>query len=287
MLDVVVLGSLNLDLVARCARLPEPGETVTGSTFHEYPGGKGLNQAVAVARSGARVALVGAVGDDDAGRTLRDVARLDGIDDTAISTVAGSATGRAIISVDESAENSIIVIPGANHRVPSNELPPSRVVLAQLEVPIELVIDGFRAARASGATTMLNPAPAASLPAELVAVTDIIIPNEHEVGLIGGVDALRAAGVATVVVTQGARGVSVSDATGTRSFPAFSVETIDTTGAGDAFCGSLAAQLAQGVPLETSIGWASAAGALATTGEGAVPSLPFAAAIEALHSRQS
>lgn len=274
MLDVVVLGSLNLDLVARCARLPAPGETVIGSTFDEYPGGKGLNQAVAAARSGASVALIGAVGDDDAGRTLRQVARTDGIVEDDIITLGGLATGRAIISVDDAAENSIIVVPGANQRFTLPQLPPSRVVLAQLEIPTEAVIEGFRAAQLAGAMTVLNPAPATQLSANLLALTDIIIPNEHEVELIGGVDALRAAGVATVVVTLGARGVLVNDHTGSRSQPAFAVDTVDTTGAGDAFCGSLTARLAGGATLDESTRWAAAAGALATTTAGAVPSLP-------------
>ena len=282
MLDVVVVGSLNLDLVARASRLPGPGETVIGSTFHEYPGGKGLNQAVACARSGARVAMIGAIGDDDAGRSLRRVAVAEAIDDSAISTITDTATGRAIISVDDHAENSIIVVPGANHRVPLLQLPACHIVLAQLEIPTETVIEGFRIAKSAGATTILNPAPATALPAELLALTDIIIPNEHEVELIGGVEALRDAGISTVVVTKGARGVDVTDHAGTTSYPAHRVATVDTTGAGDAFCGSLAARLAAGASFDDSVRWASAAGALATMTAGAVPSLPMSVDIERL-----
>lgn len=281
MFDVIVLGSLNLDLVARTERLPSPGETVTGSTFHEFPGGKGLNQAVAAARSGASVAMVGAIGDDAAGRTLRRVALDDGVDDSDISTVDGVASGRAMIGVDDHAENSIIVIPGANQHVTLARLRPTRVVLAQLEIPIEIVTAAFRAARAAGATTILNPAPAAPLPAELLAVTDVVIPNEHEAELLGGIDALRAAGIGTVIVTRGADGATVTDGHGTRSYAAQKVATVDTTGAGDTFCGAFAAQLAATRPLETCIDWAIAAGALATTIDGAVPSLPFASTISA------
>lgn len=281
MFDVTVLGSLNLDLVARTERLPAPGETVTGSAFHEFPGGKGLNQAVAASRSGASVAMVGAVGDDDAGRTLRRIAVENGIDAADISTVAGVASGRAMIGVDDQAENSIIVIPGANHHLPRLDLRPSRVVLAQLEIPIDIVVVAFHAARSSGSTTILNPAPATPLPAELLSLTDVAIPNEHEVELLGGVAALRSAGVGTVIVTRGADGVTITDDHGTRAFPARRVTTVDTTGAGDAFCGAFAARLAATQPFNECIEWAIVAGALATTVDGAVPSLPDASAIRA------
>ena len=147
MFDVAVVGSVNLDLVATTARLPGPGETVSGTSYAEHAGGKGLNQAIAAARSGARVALVAAVGDDAAGSMLRSLAADDGIDVTAVSVLGGEVTGRALITVDEHAENSIVVVPGANARMRADEAPPARVVIAQLEVPIDQVIAAFRHAR--------------------------------------------------------------------------------------------------------------------------------------------
>ena len=286
--DVVVVGSSNLDLVARTLRLPGPGETVLGSDFSQHPGGKGLNQAVAAARAGATVALLGAVGDDDAGRTLQSVAANEGIDVSSLTVAVGVATGRAVITVDAFGENSIVVIPGANERAHVEVLPHATVVLAQLEVPVATVVTAFRAARTAGSRTVLNPAPVppGGLPDELLSLCDIVVPNEHEVELLGGVDRLLARGVAAVIVTQGAAGVTVTEATdtGTWSVDAFEVDPVDTTGAGDAFCGALAARLASGDDLRHSVRYAAAAGALATTTAGAVPSLPRAADIERLLS---
>jgi ribokinase len=278
--DVAVVGSVNLDLVATASRLPGPGETVAGLGYAEHAGGKGLNQAVAAARSGARVALIAAVGDDDAGTRLRAIAADDGIDVSSVAVCAGSPTGRALITVDEDAENSIVVIAGANALLTVDTLPAARIVIAQLEIPVEQVMSAFRSARRSGARTILNPAPACALPDELVALCDIVVPNEHELGLIGGVESLLERGAGTVVITRGAAGVDVVDttdgATTTWSQQAFEVAPVDTTGAGDAFCGALAARLAAGDDLTIAVGYAAAAGALATTGPGAVAALPFA-----------
>lgn len=290
-LDVVVVGSANLDLVATTPRLPGPGETVLGSHFAQHPGGKGLNQAVAASRSGAAVAMIGALGNDDAGRTLLAVAECERIDVSQVAIVAGTPTGRAVITVDARAENSIVVIPGANELAHVDQLPaaigPATVVLAQLEVPIATVTAAFALARAAGIRTMLNPAPAplGSLPDELLELCDLVIPNEHEVELLGGVERLLTSGVGAVVVTRGAAGVTVterSDDTPDRvvwSVDAFAVDPIDTTGAGDAFCGALAARLAAGDDLRDGVRYASAAGALATTVHGAVPSIPTTEAI--------
>jgi ribokinase len=288
--DVVVVGSINLDLVASADRLPGPGETVLGSHFAEHPGGKGLNQAVAAARAGGSVAMIGAVGDDDAGEVLRRVANIERIDTSQISVVAGAATGRAIIVVDRTAENSIVVIPGANSTVEVDSLPSAvsraTIVLAQLEVPVSAVIRAFAAARAARCRTVLNPAPAPidRLPAELLANCDVIVPNEHEVELLGGVEFLLGNGVGSVVVTRGAAGVSVYEAAGGTPWhvDAFEVDPIDTTGAGDTFCGAFAARLAAGDTLQRAVRAGAAAGALATTVAGAVPSIPDAAAIERL-----
>lgn len=300
--DVVVVGSLNLDLVARTPRLPGPGETVRGSDFAEVPGGKGLNQAVAAARAGARVAMIGAVGDDAAGATLRSVATGDGIDAQGIAEVAGTPTGRALIAVDDAAENAIVVVPGANAHVQLTELPDARVVLAQMEVDPAVVAEAFRRGRAVGAVTVLNPAPAEHVPVELLALSDIVVPNEHELAVLGGRDALAAAGVRTLVVTLGARGAEVYElpgpddvtdgdegagggAAGVRHVDAFAVEPVDTTGAGDAFCGGLAARLAAGDGLDDALVFAAANGALAATRPGAVPSLPRADRTNALIAR--
>lgn len=291
MFDVAVLGSANLDLVVRTGRRPATGETVLGTGYAEYPGGKGLNQAVAAARSGARTAFVGAIGDDDAGRRLRAVAVEAGIDVSRLQVRAGSPTGRAVITVSDDGDNSIIVVPGANSLV-EPEIPPCRVLTAQLEIPPEVVMSAFTVARAAGTRTVLNPAPAADLAPGLLAVTDVIVPNEHEVDLIGGLDLLLGRGVSTIIVTLGAGGVEVTDARLDDTpqkwhAEAFTARSVDTTGAGDAFCGALAARLAAGDELGEAVRWASAAGSLATTRHGAVPSLPHREAITELLSSAS
>ena len=284
--DVVVVGSLNLDLVARTPRIPTPGETVQGTDYSELPGGKGLNQAVAAARAGARVAMVGAVGDDPAGARLREVARENGVDDRWITTVAGVPTGRALIAVDAAAENSIVVVPGANAHVELVDLPRARVVLAQLEIDPSVVAAAFRVGRERGSATVLNPAPAERVAAELLTLAEVVIPNQHELAVLGGRAALAEAGVRTLVVTLGADGAELVDGTDPSAPPQrvapFPVDPVDTTGAGDAFCGGLAARLAAGDELTDALLFAAANGALATTRVGAVPSLPQAAETMAL-----
>lgn len=289
-IDVVVVGSANLDLVATAHRRPGPGETVHGSTFAQHPGGKGLNQAVAAARAGASVALVGALGDDDAGTYLRSVAEGEDIDTSHLAVATGVPTGRALIVVADDAENSIVVVPGANGQVEVDVLPDdittATVVLAQLEVPLDAVYAAFVAARDVGCQTVLNPAPApdGGLPPDLLDVCDVIVPNEHEVELLGGVDHLLSSGVGAVIVTRGAAGVSIHQSSegSPWTVEAFDVTPIDTTGAGDSFCGALAARLAAGDDLHRAVRYGAAAGALATTVAGAVPSIPSAAAIDAL-----
>jgi ribokinase len=290
--DVAVIGSANLDLVATTPRLPRAGETLLGSGFAEHAGGKGLNQAVAAARSGAAVAFVGAVGDDEPGRRLRALAISEGIDAEGMLIADAAPTGRAVITVDDAAENTIVVIAGANLLVEGRLLPAARIVIAQLEIPLDEVLVAFQAAHQLGSRTILNPAPARELPAELVALCDVVIPNEHEVELLGGALALLARGVGTVITTQGAAGATVTSSEPDGSIDqwhqeAFTVEAVDTTGAGDAFCGSLAARLAAGDPMRSAVRYATAAGALATTVEGAVPSLPHASTIEQLIASRS
>ena len=279
--DVVVVGSANLDLVATVDRLPGPGETVPGSSYAEYPGGKGLNQAVAAARAGASVAFVGAVGPDAAAATLIDVMRVDRIDITNVATVR-HPTGRALIFVAANSENSIVVVAGANSAVTADAVPPSKVVLSQLEVPIAAIERAFSAARAAGTTTVLNPAPAGPIPDSLLALCDVVVPNEHEVELLGGVDHLLDLGAKAVVVTLGARGAALHTREGDTPIAPFEVAPVDTTGAGDTFCGALCACLAAGDELAVALRVASAAAALSTTKSGAVPSVPTRPEIDAL-----
>lgn len=279
-LDVVVVGSANLDLVATTPRLPAPGETVLGTAYAEHAGGKGLNQAVAAARGGARVAFVGALGVDAAADHLVAVMDGEGIDHERVVRCPDRPTGRALISVGEGGENSIIVIAGANGVVaPPAELPSCRVVALQLEIPMDAVVAAARLGRAAGATILLNPAPAppGGLPDELLAHVDVIVPNEHEIALIGGVEAVLGAGVTSVVVTMGAAGARLHTAGGSQEIAPYPVTPVDTTGAGDAFCGNLAARLATGDELAAALAWAAAAAALSTTTAGAVPSFPAAA----------
>lgn len=281
--DVCVVGSANLDLVATVDRLPGPGETVPGGSFAEYPGGKGLNQAVAAARAGASVAFVGALGLDSAAATLRAVMTADGIDTSHVTTVP-IATGRALIGVAASGENSIIVVAGANGTITATDIPAARVVLTQLEVPLDAVERALLAGRAAGAITVLNPAPVQSLNVSILRWCDIVVPNEHEVDLLGGVAYLLAAGAGAIVVTMGSRGAALHTAEGVVHIEPFSVVPVDTTGAGDTFSGSLCARLAAGDDVPTALRFASAAGALCTTAAGAVPSIPRRAAVEALLS---
>ena len=281
MLDVCVVGSANLDLVAFTSSLPRPGQTVLGSDFAEHAGGKGLNQAIAAARAGARTAFVGAVGDDDAGRRLLAELEAAGVDVSATMS-ADAPTGRALIAVDAGGENSIVVVPGANGSLRVSALPPSRVVLVQLEIPLAAVVASLDLARAAGAITILNPAPAPAADLDVALTADYVVPNESEAAALGGVDALLAAGAGVVITTEGTTGAFVATLDGAWRQAPFAVEPVDTTGAGDAFCGALAARIAMGDDLTCAVSYAAAAGALATTKHGAVPSLPDVAAIDAL-----
>lgn len=283
MLDVCVVGSANLDLVATVERLPGPGETVPGNSYAEYPGGKGLNQVVAAARSGATTAFVGAVGHDNAGEMLLGVLHDDGIGTRYLHAVS-EPTGRALIFVSDEGENSIVVVAGANDTVRADEVPSARVYLAQLEVPVDAIERAFTVARAAGATTVLNPAPVKPVPDSVLALCDILTPNEHEVELLGGVERLLSLGARAVIVTQGARGASLHTADGVVHVEPFVVSPVDTTGAGDCFSGALCARLATGDDLSTAMRFAAAAAALSTMVPGAVPSMPYRSAIDRLVS---
>lgn len=278
--DVVIVGSANLDLVARTPRLPKPGETVTGSNYFEFCGGKGANQAIAASRAGARTAFIGALGNDHAGETLRAAFKNDNVDISAVRVVS-APTGRALIGVSDDGENSIIVIPGANHAITIDDLEmnaeiiaSAKVLLCQLEVPLEVVQRAFELA-GENALRILNPAPAQSLSKDLLQLVDVITPNEHEMMLLGGPQGLLKQGVKTIIVTQGARGALMITENGETQIPPFKVDPVDSTGAGDAFCGMLAARLAIGEPIQNALKAAVVSGALATLIEGAVPSLPI------------
>lgn len=279
--DVCVVGSANLDLVATVDRLPGPGETVPGTSYAEYPGGKGLNQAVAAARAGASTSFVGAVGHDTAGDMLLGVMHDDGIDTSHVHAVS-EPSGRALIFVSAAGENSIVVVAGANDTVQADSMPTATVYLSQLEVPVAAIERTFAAARQAGAVTVLNPAPVKPLPDSLLALCDIVTPNQHEVDLLGGVDRLRSLGAKAVIVTRGADGADLHTADGVTHVDPFQVSPVDTTGAGDCFSGALCARLAAGDDLPTAMRFAAAAAALSTTVPGAVPSMPLRSAIQSL-----
>ena len=291
--NVVVLGSANLDIVVPVPHHPATGETVLGGHHDRIPGGKGANQAVAAARLGARVAMVGRVGSDDAGGTLRAALQGAGVDCRHLAVDGQAASGLALIGVDRSGDNTIIVSPGANDRVGPDDvaaaapfLASAAVTLVQLEVPAMAV---EAAAAASGGKVVLNPAPASLLSAALLERVDVLVPNRIELAQLAGsaeADGLtaveemaRGLPVPTVVVTLGADGAILVSGGDALFLPAPPVEVVDTTGAGDAFCGAIAEALARGVAIDEATARAVHAGSLATTRRGAQPSLPTKAQV--------
>ena len=285
---IVVVGSVNRDLVINSDALPAPGETVLGSGHLETAGGKGANQAVAAARLGAEVAFVGRVGNDEAGRMLAAAFEADGVDVEHLSTSSMASTGLAVITVDESGENTIVVSPGANGLVGVADvadagplLQSAAVTLLQLEIPLRTVRE---AALAAGGTVILNAAPAQALPDDMVAAADVLVVNEPELEtLVGSDDPSEAAGlpVPATVVTLGAEGAAIVADGSVTNYPAPVVDVIDTTGAGDAFCGALAAGIDAGLDLEEAVPRAVIAGALATTAIGARSAMPTVAELDA------
>ena len=286
--SVVVVGSINADLVVSVERLPRAGETVTGGRFARHGGGKGANQAVAAARAGAQVAMVAAVGADDLGEEALRELTAEGIDVAAVARLDDAATGVAAIVVDERGENLIAVASGANAELEATgveeaverliERGTSGVVLLQQEIPEAVVLAGIRAARAAGWQAVLNPAPARPLPDELDGV--VLTPNADEARALAGEDDVEAAAAelarrtgAPVLVTVGADGALLLDGELER-LPAPAVEVVDTTGAGDAVNGALAAELAAGRPLREAARFAMAAAALSTQVAGAREGMP-------------
>ncbi len=293
-MSIIVFGSINIDLVATAPRLPVVGETLLGDNFFQVPGGKGANQAVALAKLGVPTQVVGRVGADSFGAELIQNLQDAGVQTDNIFVDETVSSGVAIITVAHNGENQIVVIPGANGQVNQEDverlsfiLPTAKALLLQLEIPINAVVAAAQAARNANITVILDPAPAQSdLPAQLYPLIDIITPNEVEAGQLVGfpVDgedaAVKAAGVLlqrgvkTAIVKLGAKGVVCATEKEVFFVPAFSVEAVDTVAAGDAFNGGLAAALYTGLSLNQAVIWGAAAGALAATKLGAQTSLP-------------
>ncbi|MGS0546675.1 ribokinase [Pseudomonas sp. Y5-11] len=301
--NVVVIGSLNMDLVTRAPRLPKGGETLIGHSFATVSGGKGANQAVAAARLGAQVAMVGCVGNDDYGVQLRDALLAEQIDCQAVSTVADSS-GVALIVVDDNSQNAIVIVAGANGAMTpavidrfDAVLQAADVIICQLEIPDATVGHALKRARALGKTVILNPAPASRpLPADWYTAIDYLIPNESEAAALSGlpVDSLQSAegaasqliamGAGKVIVTLGAQGSLFANGKDFEHFPAPKVKAVDTTAAGDTFVGGFAAALASGKSEAEAIRYGQVAAALSVTRAGAQPSIPTMSDVQAFKS---
>lgn len=300
MKNIVVVGSLNMDLVVQTSRLPLGGETIMGTAFHEIPGGKGANQAVAMARLGASVKMIGKVGQDGFGTSLLSTLKVDGVDTASIESVEGKSTGVALITLQDSGENSIIVVSGANGEVRPSDVEKNEkmileagILVAQLEVPIETIKEALKTAKRGGAFTILNPAPAQALSQEILSHVDLLTPNETELALISqmpvtdmnaiqkAAEALINQGVKALVVTLGSEGSLYLNDKGEKLYQkAFKVKALDTTAAGDSFTAGLAVSLNQGKPMVEALEFASKVGALTVQTLGAQSSLPYLEAVE-------
>lgn len=286
--DILVVGSLNMDLVVRTSRHPKIGETILGSDFQTFPGGKGANQAVAAARLGGQVSMIGRVGNDDFGETLLRTVQQNGVDASRILKDPSAATGVALITVDHAGQNTIVVASGANAKVSPEDIQTASplfskggILLLQLECPLSAVSEAVRLAHRNGMTVVLNPAPAQPLDPELLSGVDVLIPNQSELALLSGkedlsqgVKILQSWDVRQVIVTLGDDGVLIAGEGYEEKLPAHHVEVVDTTAAGDAFVGGFAVALSEGLDVRTAAAWGNVAGALSVTRAGAQPSLP-------------
>jgi ribokinase len=293
---IVVVGSINLDLVATADSIPVPGQTILGGSFQTHFGGKGANQAVAAAKLGANVAMIGCVGTDEFGKQLLGGLRTAGVKTEAVSRIEGSS-GVALITTDTRGENSIVVVPGANAALDVRQLrryedlvQAAGVVLAQLEIPMETVEHLAEVCEKSGIPLILDPAPAQSLSAELLKRCAWVTPNESEAQILCGsaaenepeiVELLRNSGAQNLILKQGARGVSIAEVKkGIVHVDGFAVRAVDTTAAGDAFNGAFAVAMAGGETITESVRFANAVAAISVTRAGAQPSMPTLVEVE-------
>lgn len=293
MAEIVIIGSLNMDLSVKVARIPEPGETITGSGLVINAGGKGANQAVACARLGRKVTLVGKVGRDDFGREMTRNLDSQGVETGHILTAEHSPSGTAMIMVDAKGENCIVVSPGSNDELTPEDIVTSedliktgKILLLQLEIPLETVLQSIRIAHKYNIPILLNPAPARELPDAIFAHLTFLVPNETETKILTGIDVtddrsaqtaadrLMQRGVKNVVITLGDKGAYIASEGYSKHIPALKIIPVDSTAAGDAFIGGLAATQVEGATLEESVRFACCVGALAATKFGAQSSLP-------------
>ncbi len=296
---IVVVGSLNMDLIGRSPHIPAPGETVLGSDFSTAAGGKGANQAVAAARLGAQVTMVGCVGSDAYGQGLLAGLRADGVATQFVRVAADAHTGVALITVDDDGENSIVVVSGANWQLTQADVMAAEAAIAeadmlmlQLESPLEVVAFAAEMATYHGVAVLLNPAPARPLSTALLANTAYLIPNESEAALLAdcavedmaevktAVFRLRQSGAANIIITMGSRGAYLHSDAESGMVPAFTVQPVDTTAAGDAFVAGVAVAMGEKRTVTEAVRFATAVGALATTKHGAQPSLPSRTAVQ-------
>ncbi len=306
MSKLVVLGSVNADHVLRVPTFPRPGETLHGHDYQVIPGGKGANQAVAAARLGADISFVASVGDDPFGVNIRESFKLDGMDISGVKIQPDCPTGIAMIQVTDSGENAICISSEANARLTAESLDSdltriqqAEYFLTQLETPLEGVIRGAQAAKAASTQVILNPAPARSLPDELLSCVDMITPNETEAEVLTGVavtdesSAARAAavlhekGITTVLITLGAKGVWLSENGQGTLIPGFRVDAIDTTAAGDTFNGALVTGLLEGLSMQHAIRFAHASAAISVTRFGAQTSIPARQEVDSFLAQQA
>ncbi len=300
---VIVVGSLNMDLVVRAPKIPRPGETVLGSDFKQVPGGKGANQADAAAKLGAETAMLGAVGKDSMGSQLIRSLEKDGVNVDKVLVKDNLPTGVAAIVVEDSGNNAITVAPGANSGFTPDDLSDmddvfkrAKVMLVQLETPIETVRTALRMARKNNVTTILNPAPAIELDDEIFSLVDILTPNETELELLSGMDTsnierveaagkhLIQKGVSRLIVTLGSQGSIHIGNNSIKLYPAYNVKAVDTTAAGDSYNAALAVSISKGESLEDAIKFATKVGAMTVTKHGAQTSLPLVEEVEEFDS---